>query len=124
MTPQTSNMNDEAQIRRLILQENYAIAAQDVDPNLVRVPGSFRTETRDLAVHVSGDLALARWLFRISGAELGHPAMHTWMRNTVAYERKHGKCQVAPGHWSVPFSRETGKAGACESLTPFRPPAP
>ena len=73
-------------------------------------PASFGIETRDLSVFVSGDLALAHWLFRFTGMEKDHPAMQTWLRNTVGYQRKQGRWQIVHGHCSVPFNPETSKA--------------
>lgn len=38
-------------------------------------PSSFQTETRALRIIVSGDVALAHWLWRFTGMEKDHPAM-------------------------------------------------
>jgi SnoaL-like domain len=46
-------------------------------------PASFQIEMRDLSITVSGDLALAHWLFRLTGMEKDHPAMQTWMRSLL-----------------------------------------
>jgi len=73
-------------------------------------PASFGIETRDLSVIVSGDLALAHWLFRFTGKEKDHPAMQTWMRLTGGYQRKQGRWQIVHEHCSVPFDPETSQA--------------
>ena len=73
-------------------------------------PASFGIETRDLSVIVSGDLALAHWLFRFTGMEKDHPAMQTWMRLTGGYQRKQGRWQIVHEHVSVPFNPETSQA--------------
>ncbi len=73
-------------------------------------PASFGIEHRDLGVMVSGDLALAHWLFRFTGMEKNHPAMQTWLRSTAGYQRRQGKWQIVHEHCSVPFDPETSKA--------------
>ena len=72
-------------------------------------PAAFGTETRDLSILVSGDLALAHWLWRFKGKK-DHPAMQTWMRNTAGYQRIQGRWQIVHEHCSVPFNPETSKA--------------
>lgn len=73
-------------------------------------PDSFQMETRDLALTVSGDLALAHWLFRFTGMEKDHPAMQTWIRISAGYQRIRGRWQVVHEHASVPFNPETSQA--------------
>jgi uncharacterized protein (TIGR02246 family) len=73
-------------------------------------PDSFEIESRDLSVTVSGDLAIAHWLFHFTGMEKDHPAAQMWMRNTVSYQRNQGKWQIVHEHCSVPFDPETSKA--------------
>ncbi len=73
-------------------------------------PASFGTETRDLSVIVSGDLALAHWLWRFTGMDKDHRAMQTWMRDTVGYQRNQGRWQIVHEHCSIPFNPETSKA--------------
>jgi hypothetical protein len=41
------------------------------------LPASFGTATRDLSITVSGDLAIAHWLWRFTGMAEDHPAMQT-----------------------------------------------
>jgi ketosteroid isomerase-like protein len=73
-------------------------------------PDSFRIETRDLSLTVSGDVALAHWLFRFTGMEKDHPAMQTWLRITAGYRRSRGRWQIVHEHISVPFDPHTGQA--------------
>jgi ketosteroid isomerase-like protein len=73
-------------------------------------PDSFEIERRDLSIIVSGDLALAHWLFRFTGKEKDHPAMQTWMRLTGGYQRKQGRWQIVHEHCSLPFDPETSQA--------------
>jgi ketosteroid isomerase-like protein len=47
------------------------------------VPDAFPTEKRDLRLTVSGDVALAHWLWRVTGRAKDHPTMPTWMRSTA-----------------------------------------
>ncbi|NJK75957.1 MAG: SnoaL-like domain-containing protein [Oscillatoriales cyanobacterium RU_3_3] len=73
-------------------------------------PDSFKIETQDLKITVSGDLACAHWLFRFAGMEPDHPAMQTWMRITSICQRNGDKWQIVHEHISVPFDPETAKA--------------
>jgi len=74
-------------------------------------PNSFGTEMRDLSVFVSGDVALAHWLFRFTGMAKEHGAMLTWLRDTVGLHRKNGRWQIVHEHNSVPFNPHTSQAG-------------
>ena len=73
-------------------------------------PDSAGVETRDLRIFVSGDLALAHWLWHLTGVEKDHPAAQMWMRSTAGYQRKQGRWQIVHEHCSVPFNPETSKA--------------
>lgn len=74
------------------------------------LPAAFQTETRDLGVIVSGEVALAHWLWRFTGSEQDHPAMQTWFRATVGYQRQQGRWRIVHEHASVPFHPETSRA--------------
>lgn len=73
-------------------------------------PDSFGIERRDLSVTVSGDLALAHWLFRFTGEEKDHPALQTWIRLTGGYQRKQGRWQIVHEHCSLPSDPQTSQA--------------
>ncbi len=73
-------------------------------------PDSFGTETRDLSVIVSDELALAHWLWRFTGKDKDHPAMQTWMRDTLGCRRTQGRWQIVHEHCSLPFNSETSQA--------------
>jgi len=73
-------------------------------------PASFGIETRDLNIFVSGDLALAHWLFRFTGEDKDHPALQTWMRLTTGCQRKEGKWRIVHEHCSLPFDPHTSQA--------------
>jgi ketosteroid isomerase-like protein len=80
------------------------------EASLPYFPESFHTEMRDLSLTVSGDLALAHWLFRFTGMEQDHPAMQTWIRINAGYRRIWGQWQIAHEHASVPFHPQTAQA--------------
>ena len=74
-------------------------------------PESKGTETRDLQVHVSGDLALAHWLWRLTGIDPQHPAARMWFRTTAGYQRTaQGQWKIVHEHCSVPFDPATNQA--------------
>ncbi len=73
-------------------------------------PDSFAMESRDLTVHVGGDLASAHWLWRFIELPPEHPAGQTWMRSTAVWQRRDGRWSIVHDHCSVPFDPETSKA--------------
>jgi uncharacterized protein (TIGR02246 family) len=73
-------------------------------------PDSFQIEMRDLKLTVSGDVAIAHWLFHFTGMEKDHPAAQMWMRITSGCQRKQGRWQIVHEHCSVPFDPETSQA--------------
>jgi ketosteroid isomerase-like protein len=64
---------------------------------------SFQTRIRDLGLTVSGDLALAHWLWRFTGNDKDHPATQTWFRGSAGYRRIRGRWQIVHEHAFVPF---------------------
>ncbi|MGZ5028646.1 MAG: YybH family protein, partial [Methylobacter sp.] len=115
MTTETAQVHDKALIRQLINDQMKAICTEhreriisyyateaaifDLKPPLpikntaVHEAGqccdtdSFDIEIRDLGTFVSGDLALAYWLWRVTETEKDHPAIKSWIRNIGAYQR-------------------------------------
>lgn len=75
------------------------------------MPEASGMETKDLNVAVSGDLALAHWVFRFTGIEPGHPAADMWMRVTAGYQKRQGEWQIVHEHCSLPFDPAGGCAG-------------
>jgi len=73
-------------------------------------PDSAEVEMRDLRIFVGGDLALAHWLWHLTGVERNHPAAQIWMRSTGCYQRNEGRWQIVHEHCSVPFDPLTSKA--------------
>jgi uncharacterized protein (TIGR02246 family) len=67
-------------------------------------PEAFKSEHRDLAVHVSGDTAFAHGLHRFVPEDPNHPSGQTWMRVTVGYRRIGGNWKVVHEHVSAPFN--------------------
>ena len=73
-------------------------------------PDSFHIEIHDLYIHVSGDMALSHYLFRLKGKEKEHDAMQTWMRATTGFKKQQGKWKIIHEHGSLPFNPVTREA--------------
>ncbi len=67
-------------------------------------PEQFRSEHRDITVHVSGDVALVHCLHHFVPTPADDPSGQTWMRVTAGYRRIDGKWKVVHEHISVPFN--------------------
>jgi len=74
------------------------------------VPDACQTESRDLRLTGSGDVALAHWRWRLTGMAKDHPAMQTWMRSTAGDRRSRGRWPSVHEHASVPFDPQTAQA--------------
>ena len=59
-------------------------------------------EVRDLEIHVSGDVAFASSLNRLTGTRLDGRAVDLWMRSTLGF-RLDGEWRIVHAHTSVPF---------------------
>jgi ketosteroid isomerase-like protein len=64
------------------------------------VAGSVRTRIRDLALSIRGDVALARWSWRL--AEPG-AATPTWFPGGARYRKIRGQWQIVREHAPVPL---------------------
>jgi ketosteroid isomerase-like protein len=73
-------------------------------------PDACQTEGRDLRLTVSGDVALAHWLWRFTGMATDHLARQTLLRSPAGSQRLRGRWQIVHEHASVPFKPETGHA--------------
>jgi len=73
-------------------------------------PPSFNVEIKDLAIHISGDIAISHYLFRLTGTRKDDPAAQTWIRTTTGYKRIAGKWKIIHEHGSVPFNPHTREA--------------
>lgn len=67
-------------------------------------PEKFKSEHRDITIHVSGDLAIMYALHHFVPTPADHPSGQTWMRVTVGYRRIDGKWRVVHEHISIPFN--------------------
>jgi ketosteroid isomerase-like protein len=72
--------------------------------------GPLHVEMRDQHLEVSGDLALAYGLERISGKMTNGQPVDTWLRYTSAFKRIGGQWRDIHDHISVPADMNTGKA--------------
>ena len=73
-------------------------------------PPSFNVEIKDLVIHISGDIAISHYLFRLTGTKKDDPAAQTWIRTTTGYKRIAGKWKIIHEHGSVPFNPHTREA--------------
>ncbi len=73
-------------------------------------PDKFRSEHKDLTIHVDGDLAVIHALHHFATEDPGHPAGATWLRVTVCFRRVSGGWRVVHEHVSIPFDPMTIKA--------------
>lgn len=71
---------------------------------LPHFPESFRSEHRDLVVHVAGDVAFAHGLHHFVPTPADHPAGQTWIRVSIGYRRLTGRWKVVHEHVSIPFN--------------------
>lgn len=67
-------------------------------------PDEFKSEHRDVEIHVQGDTAFAHCLHHFVPTDASHPCGQTWMRITVGYRRVNGKWKVVHEHVSIPFN--------------------
>jgi ketosteroid isomerase-like protein len=73
-------------------------------------PPSFQVRIQDLTIHVSGDLAISHYIFRLTGTKKDDPAAQTWLRTTTGYKRIQGRWKIVHEHGSVPFNPHTREA--------------
>ena len=67
-------------------------------------------ETRDLAITVSGDLAVVHGVNRISGTMNNGNQIGYWLRWTACFRRIDGDWLIAHDHVSVPTDFATGRS--------------
>jgi uncharacterized protein (TIGR02246 family) len=72
-------------------------------------PERFRSEHKDLTIHVDGDLATVHGLHHFVPEPVDHPSGATWMRVTVVLRRQAGAWLVSHEHVSIPFDPMTNK---------------
>jgi len=79
--------------------------------------GPVETETSDLKIHVSGDVAFCHSLNRLRATRRGGQAVDFWMRSTLGLRKRGGAWTIVHGHTSVPF-RTDGSFTAALDLAP------
>jgi uncharacterized protein (TIGR02246 family) len=72
-------------------------------------PKQFRSEHRDIQIHVAGDTAFAHCLHHFVPTPHDHPSGQTWMRVTIGYRKLNGQWKVVHEHVSVPFNPMTSQ---------------
>ncbi len=85
-------------------------------------PEKFRSEHKDLTIHVDGDVAVVHGLHHFVPEPPDHPAGATWMRITVAFRRVAGAWRVVHEHVSIPFDPMTNQAVYLDSEANAVPP--
>ncbi len=73
-------------------------------------PEKFRSEHKDLTIHVDGDLATVHGFHHFVPEPADHPSGATWMRVTVVLRRQASGWRVVHEHVSIPFDPMTNKA--------------
>ena len=74
------------------------------------LPAHLASELRDVAITVSGDLAVLHGMHRLVDADTQADATCGWVRATVCYQRLEGTWRVIHEHVSVPFDPMSGRA--------------
>ncbi len=88
---------------------------------LPHFPQKFRSEHKDLTIHVDGDLAIVYGLHHFVPEPADHPAGATWMRITVVFRRVVGNWRVIHEHVSIPFDPMTSAAVFLDSEANAQP---
>jgi uncharacterized protein (TIGR02246 family) len=73
-------------------------------------PDTFKSEHRDITVHVDGDVAFVYCLHHFVPTPADHPCGMTWMRVTACYRRLEGRWKVVHEHVSLPFNPMNNQA--------------
>lgn len=73
-------------------------------------PELFKSEHRDIVVHVSGDTAIMYGLHHMITTPADHPCGQNWLRVTVAYRRINGQWKTVHEHISTPFNPMNSQA--------------
>lgn len=73
-------------------------------------PDQFKSEHRDVSIHVAGDTAFLHCMHHFIPTPADHPCGQTWMRVTVGYRRIDSKWKVVHEHVSIPFNPMNNQA--------------
>ncbi len=146
MTLQDSRTNDEAHIRTLIDERNRALGAKDaraliacraedflqysLAPPLAHRTdaanlqswfdswqGPIGTESRDVQIAVSGDVAFCNSFERMTGTKVNGDRPDFWYRQTLCFRKVGGAWKITHEHTSVPFTMD-GSFRAAVDLKP------
>ena len=67
-------------------------------------------EVRDLKILAGEDVALAFYLYRVSGSLKDGREVNMWVRCTLGLQKQDGNWRIVHEHDSVPFDPQTGRA--------------
>lgn len=67
-------------------------------------PDEFRSEHRDLTIHIDRDIAFVYGLHHFVPTPADHPCGQTWMRLSIGLRRIDGAWKVVHEHVSIPFN--------------------
>lgn len=73
-------------------------------------PEKFRSEHRDIVIHVSGDTAIMHGMHHFIPEQADDPIGRNWLRVTVGYRRIDGKWKSVHDHISTPFNPMNSQA--------------
>ncbi|MCA9028453.1 MAG: SgcJ/EcaC family oxidoreductase [Planctomycetaceae bacterium] len=86
-------------------------AIRDVWANcLPYFPDQFKSEHRDIVIHVNDDMAIMHGVHHILPTPADDPSGQTWMRVTVCYRRINGQWKSVHDHISIPFNPMNNQA--------------
>jgi ketosteroid isomerase-like protein len=85
------------------LRSVYGANAKNLQEWMNTWEGPIKTETLELKLTISGDLALWYGYSKLSGRKEAGNEVSFWMRMTLCLERVNGKWAVMHSHTSVPF---------------------
>lgn len=89
--------------------QSRAAIAEVWEKSLPYFPEKFRSEHRDLQVHVEGNCAFVHGLHRFVPEPADHPCGQSWMRVTLGYRKSCGQWKVTHEHISMPYNPMTGQ---------------
>jgi uncharacterized protein (TIGR02246 family) len=73
-------------------------------------PEKFKSEHRDIVIHVSGDTAIMHGMHHFIPEQADDPIGQNWLRVTVGYRRIDGKWKSVHDHISTPFNPMNSQA--------------
>jgi ketosteroid isomerase-like protein len=105
----------------LVVPASVAASAEAAQTWLDSWESRPETEMRDLAIHVSGDVAFCHSLNRLKGLRKDGKAVDFWMRSTLGLRRIDGEWRIVHGHSSVPFQMDGSFRAALDLQPPVDP---